>query len=360
MTITEAEKLIEKTKTEIKPLNGKILKEASEKMDGLLKPPGSLGIVESIGIKLAAIQETLTPSSEKKLSLIYAADHGIATEGVTASPQFVTAIMVKAFIEGKAGINVLAGQAGSIIKVYDVGIASTYTPPEGLTVNKIRSGSGNFIKEKAMSREETILAVAYGISSAKEAIKETGAVMSGIGEMGIGNTTPAAALTAVFTGTEPSVVTGSGTGVGQETIKRKIQVIREALKLHNPDPADAIGTLSAVGGIEIAAMCGAMLGAASSDNLVIIDGFISGAAALAAAVLVPESKERMLLSHLSAEPGHRIMASEMELKPVLDLGFRLGEGTGAAAVMPLAAAGADLLSKMGTLQEELIKLEDPS
>lgn len=360
MTPKNAEKLINDTIATIKPLDGNALQAAAERMDALLKPPGSLGRLEELGIRLAGIQGTDRPVTDSKLSLIYAGDHGVTTEGVSASPPFVSAVMTKAFCAGKAGINVLAAKAGSVIRVIDVGVATPYEEPEGLIVRRIRKGTGNIRVEAAMSRDEALLAMAAGIETARDAITETGAKIVGVGEMGIGNTTPAAALTAVFTGRDPATVTGGGTGIGDASLKKKIMVIKEAIELHQPDTADPIGVMANLGGLEIAAMCGAMLAAAADGALVLIDGFISGAAALTSFAMVPEIRERMILSHLSAEPGHRAMAAKLELKPVLDLGFRLGEGTGAAAVMPLVEAGAALLSEMGTLAEEMIKLQDPS
>ncbi len=360
MTPTQAERLINDTIAAVKPLDGESLRTASERMDALLKPPGSLGRLEELGIKLAGIQETDHPAADSKLSLIYAGDHGVTAEGVSASPPFVSAVMVKAFCAGKAGINVLAGIAGAKVKVIDVGVATPYEKPEGLIVRRIRKGTGNIRVEAAMSRDEVLLAIAAGIETARDAIAETGAQIVGIGEMGIGNTTSAAALTAVFTNRDPATVTGGGTGIGDAGLKKKIKVIKDAIELHHPDSADPIAVMAALGGLEIAAMCGAMLTGAADGALVLIDGFISGAAALTAYSMAPLVRERMVLSHLSAEPGHRAMAAKLELKPVLDLGFRLGEGTGAAAVMPLVAAGAALLSGMGTLEEELVKLQDPS
>ncbi len=360
MTSSQAEKLISDTINSIKPLDGKSLEAASKRMDALLKPPGSLGRLEEMGIKLAGIQGTELPKADAKLSLIYAGDHGVTAEGVSASPPFVSAVMVKAFCAGKAGINVLAGRAGAQVRVIDVGVATPYEEPSELIVRRIRKGTGNIRVEEAMTREEALLAVAAGIETTVNAIAETGANIIGIGEMGIGNTTSAAALTAVFTRRDPATVTGGGTGIGDASVKRKIKIIKEAIELHQPDTADPIGVISKIGGLEIAAMCGAMLAAAAGDALVLIDGFISGAGALCAFAMAPVVRERMVLSHLSAERGHRAMAAKLELKPLLDLGLRLGEGTGAAMAMPLIEAGAALLSGMGTLEEELVKLQDPS
>ena len=360
MTPSEARNIISTTVEAIKPLDGASLKAAGERMDALLKPPGSLGRLEELGIKLAGIQKTDRPSADVKLSLVYAADHGVTAEGVSASPPQVSAVMTRAFCSGKAGINVLAGKAGAVLRIVDVGIAVDYDEPADLIVRRVRRGTGNIRVEAAMSTDEAAVAVATGIQTAREAIAETGAKMVGIGEMGIGNTTPAAALTAVFTGRDPATVTGGGTGIGEAGQKRKIQVIKDAIELHAPDPSDPMAVMTSLGGLEIAAMTGAMLASAAEGALVLVDGFISGAAALTAAAMAPLVRERMVLSHLSAEPGHRAMAAKLELLPLLDLGFRLGEGTGAAMAMPLVEAGAALLSEMGTLAEELVHLKDPS
>jgi nicotinate-nucleotide--dimethylbenzimidazole phosphoribosyltransferase len=360
MTPTQAEKLINDTIASIKPLDGTSLKTASDRMDALLKPPGALGRLEELGIRLAGIQGTDRPDAGSKLSLIYAADHGVCAEGVSASPPFVTAVMARAFCAGKAGINVLAAEAGSTVKVIDVGVASDYEEPEEIILRRIRKGSGNIRVEDAMSRDEVLLAIAAGIETARDAIGETGAKIVGIGEMGIGNTTSAAALTAVFTGKDPATVTGGGTGIGDASLKRKIKIIKEAIERSQPDPEDPVAVMAGLGGLEIAAMAGAMLSGAAEGAMVLIDGFISGAGALCAFAMAPGVRERMVLSHLSAEPGHRAMAAKLELKPLLDLGFRLGEGTGAAMAMPLVNAGVALLTGMGTLEEELVKLQDPS
>ncbi len=360
MTAIEAEQLIADTVIEIRALDGKAMKAAAARMDALLKPPGSLGRLEELGIKLAGIQGVEKPVADSKLSLVYAGDHGVTSEGVSASPQVVSAIMTRAFCAGKAGINVLAGKAGAVLKIIDVGIATPYEKPEGLIVRRVRKGTGNIRVEVAMTREEALMAIATGIETARDAIAETGAKLVGIGEMGIGNTTSAAALTAVFTGRDAATVTGGGTGIGDASLKKKIKIIKDAIELHKPDIADPVGVMATLGGLEIAAMCGAMLAAAANGAMVLIDGFISGAAALTASAMAPDIRQRMILSHLSAEPGHRAMAAKLELVPVLDLGFRLGEGTGAAMVMPLVEAGVALLTEMGTLAEELVHLQDPS
>ena len=360
MTPAQANTIITDTINAIKPLDGKALEAASERMDALLKPPGSLGRLEELGIKMAGIQGTPVPDADSALSLIYAADHGVTAEGISTSPPIVTSVMVKAFCAGKAGINVLAGKAGSVIRVIDVGVASDYEEPEELIVRRIRKGTGNIRIEDAMSRDEAMMAMAAGIETAGNAIAETHAAIVGIGEMGIGNTTSAAALTAVFTRRDPATVTGGGTGIGDASLKKKIKVVKEAIERYKPDPSDPIGVMAGLGGLEIAAMSGAMLAAVAKGTLVLIDGFISGAAALCAVAMAPTARERMVLSHLSAEPGHRAMAAKLELKPLLDLGFRLGEGTGAAMAIPLIQAGTALLKEMGTLEEELVKLQDPS
>jgi len=360
MSPQEANQLIIQTLKTIKPLDGDALERAAKQMDGLLKPPGSLGRLEELGIKMAGIQGNNPPVCASKLSLVYAGDHGVVAEGISASPPQVTAIMTRSICAGRAGINALAQKAGAILKVIDVGVATPYEEPENLIVRRIRKGTGNIRIEPAMTRDEAILAIATGIETTQNAIGEIDAHLVGIGEVGIGNTTVASALSAVFTDQDPSTLTGRGTGIGKASLKRKLRVIRDAIKLHHPDASDPIAVMAAIGGLEIAAMCGAMLGGGAAGAMLLIDGFISGTAALTACAMAPLVRERMVLSHMSAEPGHRAVAAKLGLLPVLDLGLRLGEGSGAAAVMPLIEAATTLLSEMSTLDEELIELQDPS
>ncbi|MCG8454439.1 MAG: nicotinate-nucleotide--dimethylbenzimidazole phosphoribosyltransferase [Spirochaetales bacterium] len=359
MNPTDTNTLIQETIASIRPIDGAAMKKASERMDGLLKPPGSLGRLEEIGIRLAGIQGNHQPKAKEKLSLVFAASHGVAEEGVSMTPSSVDGIMVRAIAAGKAGINVLARRAGAEVRVIDVGVSEPYEEPENVVVQRVRRGTANFLKETAMTEHEAAQALVVGITTAKNAIQETGAKIVGIGEMGIGNTTAAAALTSVFTDSDPALVTGAGTGLPEDALRRKIRVVRDSLALHQPNPENPLGVLSAVGGLEIAAMAGAMLAAASEGALVVVDGFISGSAALCAAAFAPMIRERMVLSHLSVEPGHKAMAAALELRPLVNLGFRLGEGTGSAAVMPLIEDAAALLTEMGTLEEELVAFAPP-
>ena len=351
--------VLERTIASIAPIDGGAKERAALRMNALLKPPGSLGRLEELGIILAGVQGREKPAADSKISLIYAADHGVVAEGVSLAPSTVTGILIRAFCSGRAGINVLAGRAKARIKVFDIGVATDYDVPESVQVCRVRRGTGNLRVEEAMTRNEALMALAVGIETAQAAVRESGAQLVGVGEMGIGNSTPAAALTAVFTGEDLSAVIGGGSGLGEGSLKRKIRVVKDACRLHRPDPRDPIGALAKVGGLEIAGMAGAMMGAAADGALVLIDGFISSAAALIAERLAPNLHGRMVLSHLSAEPGHGAAAEALGLKPLLDLGLRLGEGTGAALAMHLVEAGGALLSEMGTLEAELIQLHDP-
>ncbi len=343
-------RLIDEMALSIAPLDEEAKRKAVLRMNSLLKPPGSLGRLEELGIMLAGVQGREKPVVNSKLSLIYAADHGVTAESVSTVPSAVTGVMVRAFCSGKAGINVLARQAGARIRVIDIGIANDYAIPDEVILRRIRRGTGNMRIEESMTREEAILAISTGIETAAGEVRAAGAQVVGVGEMGIGNTTSAAALTAVFTGRDPAEVTGTGTGLDDAGLERKIRIIREACLLHRPDPQDPIGVLSKIGGLEIAAMAGAMVGAASEGALVLIDGFISGTAALIAIQMAPALRDRVVLSHLSLEPGHGVIARRLGLIPLLDLGLRLGEGTGAALAMNLVESSAALLSEMGTYE----------
>ncbi len=346
--------LLDEMALSIAPLDEEARQKAALRMNSLLKPPGSLGRLEELGTMLAGVQGREKPVVNSKLSLIYAADHGVVSESVSTVPASVTGVMVRAFCSGKAGINVLARQAGAHIRVIDIGVANDYDIPDKVILRRIRRGTGNMRIEECMTRDDAIRAISTGIETAVSEVRATGAQVVGVGEMGIGNTTSAAALTSVFTGRDPAEVTGHGTGLDDAGLERKIQIIREACRLHQPDPHDPIGVLSKIGGLEIAAMAGAMIGAASESALILIDGFISSTAALIAIQLAPNLHSRVVLSHLSSEPGHCVIARSLELVPLLDLKLRLGEGTGAALAMNLVESSAALLSEMGTLEDELV------
>ncbi|OQX29626.1 MAG: nicotinate-nucleotide--dimethylbenzimidazole phosphoribosyltransferase [Spirochaeta sp. LUC14_002_19_P3] len=351
--------LIDDTIAAIAPFDETAARKAAARLDALLKPPGSLGRLEELAVTLAGVQGCALPEAHPKIILIYAADHGVCAEKVSAAPSSITALMARAFCKGQAAVNVLAAQAGAKLRVIDMGIAEDDPLPKEIISRRIRRGTANLLHEPSMSREEAMAALAAGIETAQAAIRNSGAKLVGIGEMGIGNTTAAAALTAAFTSCGPAEAVGRGTGLNDAALAHKIWVVEEALRLHCPYPRDVIGTLAKLGGLEIAGMAGAMLGAAAEGALVLIDGFISAAAALAALGLAEKLKRRMVLSHLSAEPGHGVIAHALGMKPLLDLNMRLGEGTGTALSMTLIESAAAVLKEMGTLAEEGVELSGP-
>ncbi|MBI3312281.1 MAG: nicotinate-nucleotide--dimethylbenzimidazole phosphoribosyltransferase [Candidatus Omnitrophica bacterium] len=324
---------------------------AARRWDRLTKPLGSLGRLEELGIRLSEIQGKEIPTLSRKVIFTVAADHGITAEGVSAYPKEVTAQMVLNFLRGGAAINVLARHAGAEVVVVDAGVAADLSDHKGLVHCKIRPGTANFLKERAMARSEAETAVESGRRLFRETYAGRPIDLVGLGEMGIGNTTASAALASLFTGLGPERVTGRGTGVAEGQLGKKVTVIRQALELHQPDPQDPIECLSCVGGLEIACLAGVVLAATEARVPVVLDGFITTVAARAALGLEPRVKEILLASHLSVEPGHRILLTQMGLEPLLDLRMRLGEGTGAALAFTLLDASVKLLSEMATFDE---------
>ena len=324
---------------------------ARKRWDSLTKPQGSLGRLEELGICLAGMTGSGCSTFARKVIFTVAADHGVASEGVSAFPSSVTAQMVFNFIQGGAGINVLARLVGSEVVVVDAGVAADVPLMDGLIQAKIRLGTANFLKEPAMSREEALQSIETGRRLFKEHHEKEPIGLMGLGDMGIGNTTSSAALTALFTGLPVAQVTGRGTGIEEERRLRKIHVIEEALHLHRPDPKDPIDCLAKVGGLEIGCLAGIALGAASHRVPVVLDGFITTAAALVAQGIAPEVKEYFIAAHQSMEPGHREALKFLGLVPLLDLQMRLGEGTGAALGIFLIEASRRLLTEMATFSE---------
>lgn len=318
-------------------------------MDQLTKPPGSLGVLEELAVQLAGISGNPMPAARDKVVVVMAGDHGVVEEGVSAFPSEVTPQMVYNFIRGGAGINVLARQAGARVIVVDLGVAAEINHP-GLINRKVRYGTGNIAREPAMSREEAVRAVVAGIEVAEEEIKN-GAEILATGDMGIGNTTPSSAILAAFSGLPVRRVVGRGTGVDDRRLELKVRAIERALELHRPDPRDPLDVLSKVGGLEIAGLAGVILGAAAARRPVVIDGFISGAAALVAGRMEPKAIKYMIASHVSQEPGHRIIMEMLDLKPMLQMKMRLGEGTGAALAFHLIEAATRIIREMATFAD---------
>lgn len=334
----------------IHSVNEKFYEKAQRHLDNLTKPPGSLGRLEEFARRLVAITEDTSPILDKKVIFTFAGDHSVTEEGVSAYPKEVTRQMVFNFLRGGAGINVLARHAGAEVVVVDIGVDHDFGDIEGLINMKILKGTRNFTKGPAMTRDEAIRCIEVGIELAEEYAKK-GYKIFGTGEMGIGNTTPASAIASVLTGRPVSEVTGKGTGISDESLKRKIMVIEEAIRLNKPDPADPIDVLSKVGGAEIGGIAGLVIGAASLRLPVVIDGFISTAGALIAYCLEPKTVDYMFAAHNSVEVGHKVMLDKMGLRPILDLDLRLGEGTGAALAMLMIEAGLKIYKEMATFSE---------
>ena len=333
----------------IEPLNQEMMEQVREHQANLTKPEGSLGELETISIKGAGITGEMTPDFSKRAVVVMAGDHGVAKEGVSAFPQVVTQQMVANFCNGGAAINVLARQAKAEVKVVDVGIANPVDAP-GVVCKNVKRGTDSFCQGQAMSREEAIRALEVGIEVAEELIDE-GYTLLATGEMGIGNTTPSSAIISVITGQSVEKVVGPGSGINDEGIKRKIGAIKKGIELNQPDQEDALDILSKVGGLEIAGLAGLILGAAANRVPVVVDGFISTAAALIAQGLAPLSVEYMIGSHCSAEPAHRLALRHLRLKPLLDLNMRLGEGTGAVLVFNLIDSAIRVVKEMATFED---------
>jgi len=335
---------------EIRPLDEGAMAEAQARQNMLTKPRGSLGRLEELSVKIAGITGKVMPRIEQKAIVTMAGDHGVVAEGVCAYPQEVTAQMVYNFLRGGAGINVLARHIAARVVVVDMGVAANLEPHPSLVSKKIAFGTRNMAKEPAMSREQALQAIEGGIEVINEEVAK-GLDIVGVGDMGIGNTTPSSAICATLTGEPVAKVTGKGTGIGDEQLASKVKVIETALALNKPDPKDAIDVLSKVGGFEIGGIAGVILGAAAQRIPVVIDGFIAGAAALIATRLCPKVKDYLIAAHVSAEAGHKVMLDYLGLEPLLDLGMRLGEGTGAALAISIVEAAAKTLVEMATFAD---------
>ncbi len=334
----------------IGPLDEDAIAAARARQNLLTKPQGSLGRLESLSIQLAGITGNPHPRSEHKVILTMAGDHGVVAEGVSAYPQEVTPQMVLNFLRGGAAINVLARHVGARVVVVDLGVATYLEPHPDLVDKKVAPGTANIAREPAMSREQAIQALLAG-AEVVEAELARGLDILGTGDMGIGNTTPSAAIAAAITGHSPAEVVGRGTGVGDTGLARKIAAVQRALTVNRPDPTDALDVLTKLGGFEIGGLAGAMLAAAAHRRPVVLDGFISTAAAMLAVGLVPQVRSYLIPAHRSQERGHRLMLAWLGLEPLLDLDLRLGEGTGAAFGISLAEAACKILNEMATFDE---------
>jgi nicotinate-nucleotide--dimethylbenzimidazole phosphoribosyltransferase len=340
--------MLDHTVAAIRPLDADAMAAARDLHGRLTKPPGSLGALEDLSVRLAGLAGTCPPPlPEPPAVAVFAGDHGVHAQGVTPWPQEVTAQMVANFLAGGAVVNAFARQVGASVTVVDVGVATPLPAVDGLTDRNVRAGTRDFTVEPALRREEVFAAIDVGIMTADNLV-DAGAGLLVTGDMGIANTTPAAALIAAFTGVDAADATGRGTGVDDATFARKVDVVRAGLALHRLDPADPLGVLAAVGGLEHAALTGFIIAAAAHRVPVVLDGVIAGSAALAAAALAPLSVGAMVAGHRSAEPGASLALRHLGLDPLVDLGLRLGEGTGALLAVPIVASAVRVLREVAT------------
>jgi nicotinate-nucleotide--dimethylbenzimidazole phosphoribosyltransferase len=317
--------------------------------DRKTKPRGSLGELEALAARIASMRGTADPGPLRAAIVVAAADHGYAAEGVSAYPTEVTRQMLLNFARGGAAINVLARQAGARLVVVDAGVTE---PVEHPAIRQVRLGAGtaNATHGPAMTRADALRALAAGSDLAAELVRD-GFGLVALGDMGIGNTTAASALCAALLRAEPERTCGRGTGIDERTLARKVEVVRRALAVNPADPADPVGTLAGLGGYELAVLAGVCLGAAAGSAVVLLDGFVTSAAALVAVRIAPGLEDWLVAAHRSPEPGHALILTQLGLRPLLDLGLRLGEGSGAALALPLVHSALALLSEMATFAE---------
>jgi nicotinate-nucleotide--dimethylbenzimidazole phosphoribosyltransferase len=345
---------LDKTIKEIRPLDRSSESAAQQRLDSLTKPQGSLGKLEELAKRIAIIQGKVPPEFGRKLLFIFAADHGITAEGVSAYPKDVTAQMTYNFLSSGAAINVLARHYGVATEVVDAGVDHEFVAARGLRDCKVRRGTANFARGPAMTHAEALRSVELGIQLAQEAAADN-LFLLGAGDMGIGNTSSAAAILCALTGARAADTVGRGTGIDDAALTRKIAAIEKGLELNRPDADDPLDVLAKVGGLEIGAMTGVILGAAALRVPMVLDGFIAGAAALLAQRFSPHVRDFLFASHLSAERGHGLMLEKLELAPMLDLQMRLGEGTGACLLMGLMEAAVKIMGEMATFESAGVK-----
>jgi len=341
--------LLQDTLAAIREPDAAAAAEARRKLDAKTKPLGSLGRLEELARAVAGIRRAAVPELPVKAMVVMAGDHGVAEEGVSAFPQSVTAQMVLNFASGGAAINVLSRQVDARLVVVDVGVKGELPPLHAVRPSRVMDGTRNFAKGPAMTRAEAVRAIEVGIGIADELAKD-GVTLIGLGEMGIANSTTAAALTSALTGRAPAEVTGRGTGIDDATLGHKVEVIERALRI-NGGASDPVEILARLGGLEIAGLAGVVLGAAARSIPVLTDGFIATAGALAAARICPAATGAILASHRSVEIGHRIQLEALGKQPLFDLDLRLGEGTGAALAMPMVDAAVRILREMASFED---------
>lgn len=343
--------ILPETLARIRPLDERAMAAAAERQARLTKPLGALGVLEGLSVRLAGITAEPRPRFERSVVVVAAASHGVAAaEPVSAYPASVTAQMVANFVAGGAAINVLARLTGAELVLVDAGVAPDPGPHPKIRRVRLAPGTRNFLREHAMPRQHATRIVEAGAALVEE-LAGSATLLLALGDMGIGNTTAAAAVAAAMTGASAEEATGRGTLVDDARLARKQAVVAEALHRHRPDPADPIGVLAEVGGYEIGFLAGCCLGAAALRVPIVLDGFITGAAALIAVGLAPMAREYLIASHRSAEQGHGLVLRHLRLEPLFDLGLRLGEGSGAALALPLVAAAARTLDEMATFGE---------
>ena len=333
----------------IRPVDEAARAAAQAALDAKTKPRGSLGALEELAARIAAIRGAAVPGRLRPALVLAAGDHGYARRGVSAYPPEVTGQMLVAFTGGGAAVNVLAREAGARLVVVDAGVLEPVVHP-AIRPLRLGAGTADATEGPAMSREQALAGIGAGAGLAAELADEGFGVLA-LGDMGIGNTTAAAALCAALLPAGPEAVCGRGTGVDDEGLARKVDAVRRALAVNEDDAADPVGVLAALGGFELAVLAGVCLGGAAAGCVVLLDGFPTGAAALVAARLAPAAADRMIASHRSPEPGHALVLAELGLRPLLDLGLRLGEGSGAALALPLVGAALALLADMATFAD---------
>ncbi|MBN2158434.1 MAG: nicotinate-nucleotide--dimethylbenzimidazole phosphoribosyltransferase [Spirochaetes bacterium] len=341
--------LIDSTMNNVRPPDGRAMSAARTRLDSLLKPPGSLGRLEDIAVKLAGIHGSVGGSVRKKTILVMCGDNGVTEEKVSSFPSEISTLVAEMMLRGMSGVSVLARHAGAELVVVDLGLYGDVTRG-GIVDRKIRRGTSNMTKGPAMARDEAVRAIEIGIEETNGAI-DAGADILGTGEIGIGNTTTSSAVLYALTGWNIDEIVGRGAGLTDDGLRHKKDVIRRALELNRPDPADSVDVLAKVGGFDIAGLAGCYLAAAARRRPIVIDGFIAGAAAVAAVKMHPGARDFMFTSHASAEPGVAVISRILGLEPILALDMRLGEGTGAALVFQVIEGAVKIINEMGTFKD---------
>ncbi|NLB56697.1 MAG: nicotinate-nucleotide--dimethylbenzimidazole phosphoribosyltransferase [Lentisphaerae bacterium] len=342
--------MFNETLANIIPVKREKIDLAYNRLNSLTKPKGSLGRLEDIAARCAAILGIEKPSVTRKKFFVFAADHGVVEEGVSAYPAEVTELMVINMLNEGAAINVLAKRVGAELELIDIGMGSDPVEAKFFIKRKVRAGTKNFATGPAMTSDEALAAISVGIERAKKAV-DSGFTMLGTGEMGIGNTSAASALITAYQGIPIEQTVGPGTGLDSAGLQNKINVLKRALAINADKCTDPLSTLAALGGLEIAGICGLCLGAAANKCIVVVDGFTSSAGALAAIRMCPDVKDYLFFSHMSAEPGHRFFFDSLGLIPILNLGMRLGEGTGAAIAMQIIEDAIAVYNEMATFED---------